>query len=70
MAQQSTRRCRRCAAPRTLAPMKTLLKLALAGALAAILVRWARQWSTDARDGLPTVKPVRDAEPNRRGALA
>ncbi|HET9475456.1 MAG TPA: hypothetical protein VFO82_16260 [Steroidobacteraceae bacterium] len=43
--------------------MKTLLKLALAGALAAVLVRWARQWSTGTLAELPTLKPVRDAEP-------
>ena len=42
--------------------MKTLLRLALAGALVALVVRWARQWS--AEDGLPTLNPVRDAEPN------
>jgi hypothetical protein len=43
--------------------MKTLLKIALAGALAAVLVRWARNWTADALDELPTVNPVRDAEP-------
>jgi len=43
--------------------MKTLLKLALAGALAAVLARWGRQWTADALDELPTVNPVRDAEP-------
>ena len=42
--------------------MKTLLRFALAGVLAAVLVRWARQWS-EAWDDLPTVNPVRDAEP-------
>jgi hypothetical protein len=41
--------------------MKTLLKLALAGALAAVLVRWARQWSTE--NDLPTLNPIADAEP-------
>ena len=44
-------------------PMKTLLKLALAGALAAVLVRWARDWLDEAWDDFPTVNPVRDAEP-------
>lgn len=63
MTQQSARRCGRHERPRTLAPMKTLLKLALAGALAAVLVRWARQWSTGTLAELPTLKPVRDAEP-------
>jgi hypothetical protein len=63
MAQQCARRWVRCAAPRTLAPMKYLLKLALAGALAAVFVKWARQWSTEESDGLPTINPVRDAEP-------
>lgn len=43
--------------------MKTLLKLALAGAIAAVLARWARQWLADASDGFPTLGPVRDAEP-------
>ena len=63
MTQQSARRCGRCGPARTLAPMKTLLKLALAGALAAVLVRWARQMSTGALDDVPTLNPVRDAEP-------
>ncbi len=44
--------------------MKALLKLALAGAFAAILVHWTRQWLADARDDLPTLHPVRDAGPN------
>jgi hypothetical protein len=61
MARRSARRCGRCAAPRTLAPMKTLFKLALAGALAAVVFRWARQWLTE--DELPTLNPLRDAEP-------
>jgi hypothetical protein len=60
MPQQYPRRCVRHAAPRTLVLMKALLKLALAGALAAVLVRWARE----SLDELPTVNPVRDAEPN------
>lgn len=47
----------------TLMPMKTLLKLALAGALAAVFFKWARQWAEDS-DALPTLNPVRDAEPN------
>ena len=42
--------------------MKTLLKLALAGALAAVFVKWARQWIEDS-DEAPIVNPVRDAEP-------
>jgi hypothetical protein len=41
--------------------MKTLFKLALAGALAAVVFRWARQWLTE--DELPTLNPLRDAEP-------
>ena len=63
MARRSARRCGRRAAPRTLAPMKTLLKFALAGAVAAVLFRWARQWLTEARGDFPTVNPVRDADP-------
>jgi len=63
MAQQCDRRCVCCNAPRTLTPMKTLLKLALAGALASVLYKWARQWAEDS-DSLPTLNPVRDAEPN------
>jgi hypothetical protein len=43
--------------------MKTLLKLALVGALTAVLVKWARQWAEDS-DALPILNPVRDAEPN------
>ena len=64
MPQRCARRCVRCAAERTLAPMKTLLKLALAGALAAVFVKWARQWAADGWDDVPAVNPVRDAEPN------
>ena len=62
MKQQCALRCQRCGAARTLATMKTLLKLALVGALTAVLVKWARQWSEDS-DSFPTLKPVRDAEP-------
>ena len=61
MPQRSTRRWVRRVAALTLAPMKTLLNLALAGAFAAILVRWARQWSIE--NDLPTLNPVADAEP-------
>jgi len=49
--------------------MKTLLKVALAGALAAVLVKWARQWQVDGGAGLPTLNPVRDAEPNQAEPL-
>jgi hypothetical protein len=49
--------------------MKTLLKVALAGALAAVLVKWTRQWQTDEGAGLPTLNPVRDAEPNHAEPL-
>ena len=45
-------------------PMKTLVKLALVGALAAVLFKWARQWSADAVDKVPIANPLRDAEPN------
>jgi len=53
-------------------PMKTLLKLALAGALSAVLVKWARQWRADAGAQLPTLNPAPDAglkatEPLRNG---
>jgi hypothetical protein len=44
--------------------MKTLLKLALMGAAAVVLVKWSREWKDDAGNELPTLKPVRDAEPN------
>ena len=63
MQQRSARRWVQRAAERTLALMKTLLKLALAGVLAAVFVKWTRQWMADSRDDLPTTIPVRDAEP-------
>ena len=63
MQQQYARRCVPCGAPRTLPPMKTLLRLALACALVAVLVKWTRQWSEDS-DSLPTLNPFRDAEPD------
>jgi len=63
MQQRSARRCVHRAAQRTLALMKILLKLALAGALAAVFVKWTRQWMADSRDELPTANPLRDAEP-------
>ena len=73
MAQRNSRRFGRRAPASTLAPMKTLLKLALAGALAAILVKWARQWMADASDSaagaleVPTLnpEPLSAAEPLR-----
>jgi len=64
MLRRSARRCVRRAGPRTLAPMKTLFKLALAGALAAVLVKWMRQWTADGWDVLPPANPLRDAEPD------
>jgi hypothetical protein len=42
--------------------MKTLLKLALMGAVAAVLVKWRRESQGDSN--LPTLNPLRDAEPN------
>jgi hypothetical protein len=60
MPRRSGGRCALSAAPSTLVRMKTLLKLALASALTAVLVRWARQSLNE----LPTVRPVRDAEPD------
>ena len=44
--------------------MKTLLKLALMGAVTAVLVKWSREGKYDARNVLPTLNPGRDAEPN------
>ena len=51
------------------AAMKTLFKLALAGALAAVLVKWMRQWTVDGWDDLPTENPLRDAEPDVKEPL-
>ena len=64
MQQQCARRWVHRRSPRTLLPMKSLLKLALAGALATVLVRWARRWSSEVAGDIPTINPVRDAEPN------
>jgi hypothetical protein len=42
--------------------MKGLLKLALAGVIAYVVVRIVRQWELD--DWLPTVNPLEDSEPS------
>jgi hypothetical protein len=38
--------------------MKTLLKLALAGALTVVLVKWARQWSQTEGSAVGDRKPT------------
>jgi hypothetical protein len=62
MARRSVRRCGRRLVVRTLMLMKTLLKLALAGAIAAVLVKWAREAAGEGR--IPTVNPMGDWEPD------
>jgi len=56
MAPQSIRRFGWSRGARTLLSMKTLLKLALAGAITAVLVKWARQRIADGE--IPTVNPA------------
>jgi hypothetical protein len=51
---------------RTLAPMKTLFKLALIGAFTAVLVKWAREWS---KDGVPTLNPLENWQPDAASPL-
>lgn len=38
--------------------MKTLLRFALAGAVAYVVAKWARQWLEEDDAGLPTLNPV------------
>ena len=61
MAQQTVGRCGFTRAARTLAPMKALLKLALVGALTAVVIKWAREWS---KDGVPTLNPLENWQPD------
>ncbi len=66
MAQQSFRRCGGLEPACTLTPMKTLLKLAFVGALTAVLVKWAREWS---KDGVPTLNPLENWQPDAASPL-
>lgn len=68
MARQCVGRCSGRRGATTLAPMKTLLRLALAGALTAVLVRWLRDRSESADATLPNREsagqPTGDWEPD------
>ena len=66
MAQQCFGRCGGHCVARTLATMKTLLKLALIGGLTAVLVKWAREWS---KDGVPTLSPLENWQPDAASPL-
>jgi len=46
--------------------MKALLKLALVGALAAVVIKWAREW---AKDGVPTLSPLENWQPDAASPL-
>jgi len=46
--------------------MKTLLKLALAGALTAVVIKWMREWS---KDGVPTLNPLENWQPDAANPL-
>jgi hypothetical protein len=47
--------------------MKALFKLALAGVLAAIVVKWVRDSTGEGR--IPTVNPMKDWEPDAAAPL-
>jgi len=49
---------------RNVARMKGLLKLAVAGLLAVVAVRIARQWQLMQSQMVPTLQPFEDAEPH------
>ena len=66
MARHSIGRCGSPGAARTLAPMKTLFKLALIGAFTAVVVKWAREWS---KDGVPTLNPLENWQPDAASPL-
>jgi len=73
MPRRKARRWGRRAPASTLAHMRTLLKIALAGALAAVIVKWTRGWLADTSDpaggrrDVPTInpEPLSAAEPLR-----
>jgi len=46
--------------------MKALLKLALVGALTAVVIKWAREWS---KDGVPTLNPLENWQPDAASPL-
>jgi hypothetical protein len=69
MARQCVRRCSLGRDAPKLASMKTLLKLALAGVLAAVLVKWMRELSGTGVTRQATGQPVGDWEPDAGAPL-